>query len=164
MALVVKYAEEYSESLLSNCEVILEEILEKRLPVVVDFDGEILDEYGHELERKGQPTLADEFYKYLLQFSWGWDERYRPSLDPDSREEYRYAVLGGDDSEIDPSDRKFVAASKVSGFPVYQATDTKWLDWELVLHRHGVRVVWVDEESLRCAYSNKFNREAPRWS
>lgn len=85
----------------------------------------------------------------------------RLDIGPLEREENHYAVLNDDDAEIDPSDRKCVAVAKVSGHPVYEATDTKWLDWGEVLSRHRVSVDYVDEEYLRASYLNKFGHQAP---
>lgn len=159
--LVVKLSDGRPPELLDACEELLEEILEKRLPVVTDADGEIVDEYLHQLSVSGQPSLGDEFAKYVHDHRFMWDETHRPDIGPDAHVPHSYAVLGGDDAEIDPSDRKFVAAAKAAAVPVVQATDTKWLDWGPVLARHGVQIVFAHEPSLRDAYRRKFGRDAP---
>lgn len=161
VALVVKFGDEWPRELVDGCEEVLERILEQRLPVVTDADGEILEEYLHQLSRSGRPTLGDAFAQYVHDHRFTWDAAFRPDIEPDPSVEHSYAVLGGDDAEIDPSDRKFVAAAKVAGAPVVQATDTKWLDWGPVLGRHGVRLVYVHEDSIRAAYREKFGRAAP---
>lgn len=159
--LVVKFRDQWPRELIEACEELLEEILEGGLPVVTDADGEILDEYLHQLSRSGRPTLGDAFAQYVHDRRFTWDETFRPDIEPDPSTENRYAVLGGDDEDIDPSDRKFVAAAKVAGVPVIQATDTKWLDWGAVLDRHGVEIVYVHEASIREAYRHKFGHDAP---
>lgn len=159
--LVVKLPDGRPQELVDACEEILEEILDNRLPVVTDELGEIIEEYFNQLSRAGQPTLGDAFARYVFDNRYSWEPAMRPDIQPDPVVEHSYAVLGGDDAEIDPSDRKLVAAAKVAGVPVVQATDTKWLDWGAVLGRHGVRVEYADEASIRDAYREKFGREAP---
>lgn len=159
--LVVKFPAGRPTELVDACEEILEEIIENGLPVVTDELGEIIEEYFHQLSRGGQPTLGDAFAKYVFDNRHSWKASMRPDIEPDIATEYRYSVLGGDDAEIDPSDRKMVAAAKVAGVPVVQATDTKWLDWGEVLGRHGVRVEYAHEPSIRAAYRMKFGRDAP---
>ncbi|ATD72665.1 MULTISPECIES: hypothetical protein [Gordonia] len=159
--LVVKFPDDRPIALVEACEEILEEIIENGLPVVTDELGEIIEEYFHQLSRGGQPTLGDAFAKYVYDNRHSWDEAVRPDIEPDTTTPNSYAVLGGDDAEIDPSDRKLVAAAKVAGVPVLQATDTKWLNWGEVLSRHGVRVEYVHEPSIRAAYRAKFGCDAP---
>lgn len=158
--LVIKFPEENQEELIRACEDIIIKILEGRHPVVTDFEGEIIAEYFHQMERGG-PSLADEFAKYVHDFRWSWDSKYNPQIEPDPTSENMYLVLAGDDNKIDPSDRKFVATAKVSQVPIIQARDTKWLDWTEVLSRHGVKVEYAHEDSLRAMYRAKFGRDAP---
>lgn len=159
--LVVKLPDDRPTELVDACEELLEEIIENGLPVVTDELGEIIEEYFHQLSRGGQPTLGDAFAKYVYDNRHSWDEAVRPDIEPDTTTVNSYAVLGGDDAEIDPSDRKIVAAAKVAGVPVVQATDTKWLDWGEVLGRHGVQVEYAHEPSIRAAYRAKFGCDAP---
>ncbi len=159
--LVVKFPDDRPTDLVDACEEILEDIIGNRLPVVTDEAGEIVEEYFHQLSRGGQPTLGDAFARYVHDHRYGWDATMRPDIEPVASLENTYAVLGGDDADIDPSDRKLVAAAKVAGVPVVQATDTKWLDWGPALARHGVRVEYAHEPSIRAAYRAKFLREAP---
>lgn len=159
--LVTKFDDQHPKELLEACEEILEKILEKRLTVVTDADGEIVSEYMHKLSFSGQPSLGDAFARYVHDHRFAWEEEMRPDIQPHPVDENRYGVLRGDDAEIDPSDRKFVASAKVSGVSIVQGTDTKWLDWGAVLGRHGVPVTYAHEDSIRDAYQRKFGRAAP---
>lgn len=159
--LVVKKVEGWPRELVDACEELLEQILEKRLTVVTDADGEIVAEYLHQLSLSGRPSLGDAFVKYVHDYRFSWPGNQRPNIESDPFTPNRYGVLSGDDKDIDPSDRKFVAAAKVAGVPVHQAADTKWLNWGSVLGRHGVQVVFVHEPSIRQAYKDKFGYEAP---
>lgn len=159
--LVVKRPDGHPSELIEKCEILLEELLERRSAVVTDEDGEIIEEYFHQLSYAGQPTLGDAFAKYVHDNRYQWDESMRPNIEPGNPGANSYRVLGGDDVEIDPSDRKFVAAAKVASVPISQAADTKWLDWGAVLARHGVVVEFVHEPSIRAAYRAKFGSDAP---
>lgn len=159
--LVVKLGDDWPRELLDACEEIIEQILERQVPVVTDAAGEIVEEYLHQLSISGQPSLGDEFVRYVHDRRFTWDAAFRPDIQPHPTEDHSYAVLNGDDAEIDKSDRKFIAAAKVAGVPVVQATDTKWLDWGAVLGRHGVQVVYAHEESIRALYKAKFGQDAP---
>jgi hypothetical protein len=162
--LVVKGLGDWPPALRDACEELLEEILLRKVPVVTDEGGEIFAEYLHQLDLSGRPSLGDEFVKYVHDYRYTWPDESMPDILPEVEAENAYAVLGGDDEEIDPSDRKFVAAAKAAGVHVDQAADTKWLLWEQVLKRHGVSVRFVHEPSLRILYKGKFGEEAPLWS
>lgn len=159
--LVIKLPDNHPVELVDACEEMLESIIEDKVPVVTDHDGEIVEEYFHKLSRSGQPSLGDAFARYVYENRYHWDDSMRPDIEPGEPDTNTYGVLGGDHDEIDPSDRKFVAAAKVAGVPVVQAADTKWLDWGAVLGRHGVIVEYVHEPSIRAAYRVKFGRDAP---
>ena len=161
VALVVKLGDDHPDELIDACAELLEGIIEGKVPVVTDQDGEIVEEYFHQLNYSGQPSLGDEFARYVFDNRYQWDDSMRPDIEPSEPDTNTYGVLGGDHDEIDPSDRKFVAAAKVAGVPVVQATDTKWLDWGTVLGRHGVSVEYVHEPSIRAAYRAKFGHDAP---
>ncbi|WP_284760601.1 hypothetical protein [Curtobacterium sp. MEB011] len=162
--LICRNPEDWPAELRDACDELIEAVLEKRLEIVVDDGGEILEEYMHQLSLSGQPSLGDEFLKYVHDYQYSWHLKYRPNIRPNSSESNSYGVLGGDDAEIDPSDRKFIAAAKVAKTPIFQASDTKWLNWQGVLSRHGVEVRFVHEDSIRRAYAKKFKMEAPIWT
>ncbi len=156
--LVVRFPQGHPAALRDACERLLEVIIESGEVVITDLDDEIVEEYFNKLGRSGQPTLGDAFAKWVFDTRWSQPESIvdtRP-LGADS-----YDVLGGDEHDFDPSDRKFVAAAKVSGARLHQATDTKWLDWGAALGRHAVVVSWVHEPSIRAAYARKFGHPTP---
>lgn len=127
--MVVKLPEDHPPALRDACEQMLENIIESRVPVVTDEGGEIFEEYSHQLNLSGQPSLGDTFIRYIYDNRYQWDTAMRPDIQPGEPGANTYRVLDGDHDEIDPSDRKFVAAAKVADVPVVQATDTKWLNW-----------------------------------
>lgn len=65
---------------------------------------------------------------------------------------------------IEPPDRKFLAvAAAHAGRPsVWQATDSKWLDWWQPLKAAGVTVEFLCPDDVCRFYAKKFpNREVP---
>jgi len=157
--LVVRFPEQHSRLLVDACEQLLDDIISEGRVVITDAAGEIIEEYFHQLNYSGAPTLGDVFAKWVFDNRWTWDDSARPDIDPIGLHEY--GVLAGDDADFDPSDRKFIAVAKVSAAPIHQAADTKWLDWGDALARHGVEVIFVHESSIRDAYKTKFGRDAP---
>ena len=156
---MTKFPDGRPQELVDACEELLESIIERDGPVITDEHDEIIEEYFNQLSRSGQDTLGDAFAKWVFDRRWTWDPAARPNIDPQGPNVY--GVLGGDHDDFDPSDRKFIAVAKVSGAPVHQGTDTKWLDWGEALDRHGVEVRYVHEPSIRDAYRAKFGRDAP---
>lgn len=157
--LVTKLPDGHPQELVDACEELLESIMEQDLVVVTDDGGEIVEEYFHKLSRSGQDTLGDIFAKWVFNRRCWWDASAKPDIEPQG--DCIYGVLAGDHDDFDPSDRKFIAVAKVSGAPIHQATDTKWLDWGDALRRHNVVVRYVHEPSIRAAYQEKFGRAAP---
>lgn len=157
--LVIRFPEQHPRMLADACEQLLDDIITEGRPVITDAAGEIIEEYFHQLNYSGAPTLGDAFAKWVFDNRWTWTDTARPDIHPAGP--YEYGVLGGDDADFDPTDRKFIAVAKVAGAPIHQAADTKWLDWGAALARHAVEVRFVHEPSIRAAYKAKFGREAP---
>jgi len=114
--------------------------------VVLDNQWIILGEYGHKLDpSKRPPSAGSKFLKWLLvNFA---NDRFvsRVNLSPIDADQRRFKEFPPDrtlEDLVDPSDRKFVAASfsHPEKPPILQATDSKWLDWEAALGRHGIRL------------------------
>ena len=60
-------------------------------------------------------------------------------------------------AKFDPSDRKFVAvaAAHPQKPPILQATDSKWLNWEKPLRRHGITVEFLCRNDIARFKANK---------
>jgi hypothetical protein len=94
--------------------------------VLLDAAGAIQTEYRRHLNPRGQPGVGDRFYQVVLHSSPALVER----LDLPQREDGEYADLPDELIAVnfDPSDRKFAAMAKRYGVPVYNTTDSDWVN------------------------------------
>ena len=105
---------------------------------VLDSNGSILTEYARHCNYRGQPGVGDIFFKHLL------DNQYagaRVKL---------VAITGIDDSQrgfvelpendLDPSDRKFLAAAVAAQAVILNATDSDWVEQQALVERLSVAV------------------------
>lgn len=107
--------------------------------ILVDAAGEVLAEYRRYLNPHGQPGVGDRFYQTILMSHPARVKR----VDLPMREDSQYVDLPQPiiDSGFDPSDRKFAALAVKVGAPVYNATDSDWIEQGEVLAAEGVEVV-----------------------
>jgi len=107
--------------------------------IIVDTAGEVVTEYRRYLNPHGQPGVGDRFYMTILMSVPGRVER----VDLPLRKDGQYADLPQPiiDAGFDPSDRKFAALAAKEGAPVYNATDSDWIEQAEVIAAEGVEVV-----------------------
>ena len=117
----------------------LMDVLANRERVVVDEEGEIVEEYRRYLNRRGQPGVGDLFYQGILQGTLC----KRVSLPKRGDGEYTDLPQAVIDAGFDPNDRKFAALAKREGIPVVNAVDSDWLNERKVLATNGIRVEFL---------------------
>lgn len=106
--------------------------------VLVDDAGAIITEYRRHLNPKGQPGVGDRFYQLILQSAPKRVERLPlPTREDGEYEDLPQMLI---DIGFDPSDRKFAAMAKRYVTPVYNATDSDWLEDAEVLQLAGIEV------------------------
>lgn len=114
--------------------------------VVLDGKRMILLEYGNKLNpSKRPPSPGAAFLKWLLVNQGNPRHMAIVNLTPLDKEQTRFAEFPADsglEAAFDPSDRKFVAAACAHPArpPILECADSKWLDWEAGLRRHGIRL------------------------
>lgn len=106
--------------------------------VLLDLEGAIQAEYRHHLNPHGQPGVGDRFYQVVLHSAPDHIER----VELPKRADGEYADLPQAliDAGFDPSDRKFAALAKRENVPVYNATDSDWLDHAASMVAEGIVV------------------------
>ena len=106
--------------------------------VLLDRAGEIQAEYRKHLNAAGQPGTGDRFYREVLHSSPKLVER----VDLPKRADGQYTDLPQSliDAGFDPSDRKFAALGHKEGAPVYNATDSDWVNHAVTLQEEQIRV------------------------
>lgn len=114
-----------------------EVIAEGRL--VLDVAGDMQAEYRRNLNPAGQPGVGDRFYQVILHSAPHLVER----IDLPKRTDQEYAALPQSliDAGFDPSDRKFAAMAKQENIPVYNSTDSDWLEATDILVEEQIEVI-----------------------
>lgn len=126
--------------------------------VVIDDAYRIVGEYLNNTTPKGNKKPGDVFVLWLLRNSANARRVEQVALTeqaPDVFAEFPDAAL---QASVDPSDRKFlaVAAAHPARPVVWQAADSKWLDWWQPLKAAGVSVEFLCPDDVCRFYAAKF--------
>lgn len=130
--------------------------MERSGTVVIDDEFRLLEEYSNKISLEGQKTVGKVFLKHL--------HRNKSTV---SRVEHvtltelgdgQYKELPDLPPGFDPADRKFVAAANAHPEkpPIWQAVDSKWLDWWKALEAKGIVVDFLCPNDVCRFYRNKF--------
>lgn len=115
----------------------LREMLQSGI-VLLDLEGQIQEEYRRYLRPSGQPGVGDRFYQVILHSAPLLVERVDLPKRPDG--EYVDLPQSLIDEKFDPSDRKFAALARRQNAPIFNATDSDWLNHGQTLAAEGIRV------------------------
>jgi hypothetical protein len=107
--------------------------------VIVDLEGEILEEYRRHLSPSGQPGVGDRFYFEIVHRT----RVEQVALPRNDDGEYADFPRDPDLAGFDRSDRKFAALARRVQVPVANATDSDWLDHREALARNRIEVRFV---------------------
>jgi len=127
----------------NKCQKICIEILEEIVnsgSIAIDDKNIIMDEYHRELNFTGQPSVGDEFYRFVFQNQGYPNKVERVKITPsDSYGNFR--EFPNSDTELngfDLSDRKFVAVALTSSNnpEILNATDSDWGNFAQPLSRY----------------------------
>lgn len=106
--------------------------------VLLDVEGAIQAEYRNYLNPSGAPGVGDRFYQEVLHSSPRLIERVElPKRHDGEYEDLPQSLIDGG---FDPSDRKFAALARKEGAPVYNATDSDWIEHSITLAVEGIQV------------------------
>ncbi|MFM5950250.1 MAG: hypothetical protein ACKOPM_13655 [Novosphingobium sp.] len=105
---------------------------------MLDMEGAIQAEYRRYFNPRGEPGVGDRFYLDILQSSPRLVERVELMKRADG--EYQDLPQSLVDAGFDPSDRKFAALARKEGVPVYNSTDSDWIEHALALQVAGIQV------------------------
>lgn len=134
--------------------------------VVIDDAYRIVSEYLHKNKPNVQKGAGNVFLKWLLQNSANIRRVHTVPLTeraPDCYAEFPDPAL---ELQFDAPDRKFAAVAHAHPDkpPVWQAADSKWLDWWPALAASGVQVDFLCPEDAGRFYAKKFpSKPAPQW-
>lgn len=136
----------------SNCVKAVKHVMENRA-LVIDYRGDIFDEYRRHLSFSGQPGIGDAFLKWVHDNQWKSShvDRVKITKNDDSYNEFpKHDGL----ASFDKSDRKFVAVANAHADkpPILQATDSKWWGWKKALKEAGIKVNFLCPDYVESRY------------
>jgi hypothetical protein len=113
--------------------------------IVIDDAFGIIEEYC----RKTQPNTGnrpgDIFVKWVLQNKSNIEHCEQVTIGKNNKKTGGFFPSDYDLADFDVADRKFVETSLAHPKkpPIFQAADTRWLEWSTKLKRHGVEVKFL---------------------
>ncbi|RCW76254.1 hypothetical protein [Pseudorhodoferax soli] len=130
---------------------------------VIDDGFRILGEYLHKTRVNPPKGVGDVFLKWLLREANNLNRVQQVTLTElraDCFAEFPDSAL---EPLFDAPDRKFAAVAHAHQDrpPVWQAADSKWLDWWRPLAGHGVRVEFLCAADACRFYAGKFPDKPP---
>lgn len=151
--------QDLSPQCILNCATRLQSIMTTGR-IALDDQHRILNEYGNKTNANQAKKPGDAFVKWALR---NRSNSSKCDLVPLTEHKKRGFDSFPDDKDLsnfDDPDRKFVAvaAAHPDHPPILQAADSKWLNWEAALNRHGVSVIFVCEEDIRRFHEKKFGK------
>ena len=149
--------QEVSPGCIAGCTLKLHAIMQKER-IALDDSFRILSEYQHKTHPKRGNRPGDAFVKWALRNN---ANPAKCDLVPLQEHPVRGFESFPSDPELenfDAPDRKFVAvaATHPNCPPILQAADSKWLDWEPALKRHGIVVDFVCRVDIERFHKKKF--------
>ncbi len=127
--------------------------------MVIDHDGDIFREYLQNLSLDPkEPGVGNVFAKWVHDT---WDDRYieRIAITPDGDTYQEFPKHDGL-TNLDPSDRKFVAVANAHPDkpPILEATDSKWWGWREALAEVGITVQFLCPTYAQTKYREKMEQ------
>ncbi len=128
--------------------------------VALDAGHAVLGEYLHKTHASDGQGVGDVFLRWLLH------EQNNPArvdlveLPQDDSGRFTHFPVDERLNAFDLSDRKFVALAVAHPEhpAIWQATDSKWLDWAAALRDHGVKVQFLCPRTIAAFHDNKSPR------
>jgi len=138
------------------------ETLMKNGRVVIDDAYRILGEYQNKTSPMKNKGPGDAFVRWLLRNSANTRHVEQVALTEPAENVFNEFPDAALQATIDPPDRKFLAAAAAhpSRPPVWQATDSKWLNWWQPLKAAGVSVEFLCPDDVCRFYARKFPGQA----
>lgn len=126
--------------------------------VVIDDDYRILGEYLHKTSIRPPKGVGDVFLKWLLRSVGAGSRVHVVTLTETTPDEFTEFPDPDLQHRFDASDRKFLAVANAHPEkpPVWQAADSKWLDWWRSLRARGVVIDFLCPADACRFYRRKF--------
>jgi hypothetical protein len=127
---------------------------------VIDDGYRILSEYQNRTRPNQPKGVGDAFLKWLLQNQGNAARVQHVAINEISKDEFAEFPDAALQPKFDAADRKFVTVAHAHPDrpPVWQAADSKWLDWWPALRAKGVNVEFLCPDDARAFYRRKYPR------
>jgi hypothetical protein len=133
--------------------------IKQRGHIVLDDAWRILRQYQSNVR---EPGVGYEFLKWLYDVrstearctQVSVTEKHDDQTDFDELPAPLRSAAG---DRIDPNDRVFLAVAAAHPLrpPIVQATDSKWIGWEVALRTYGITIDWVCRAYAEATYKKK---------
>jgi hypothetical protein len=145
-----------SPDCVATCAKRLQAVMQKG-KLALDDGFLILSEYQNKTKSKVGKGSGDAFVKWALQNNANPHRVERVALLEHAGRGFASFPNDAALANFDPSGRKFVAvaAAHPQKPPILQATDSKWLNWEKPLRRHGITVEFLCRNDIARFKANK---------
>jgi hypothetical protein len=127
-----------------NCIKFLE-LLQQQHKIVIDSRGKILSEYTRHLASEQEPSVASEFYKWVISNQVNPAKCEAVDIHANAQRVFNEFPADSKLRRFDRNDRKYVAVAIAHpAHPeIAQAVDTKWKPYETALRKYKVRIIFL---------------------
>lgn len=146
-----------SPECVKNCVLVLQEIMRSG-KLALDDGFLILREYQNKTLPKKGNRPGDAFVKWALNNLCNAKRVDKVTLLEHDERGFESFPNDTDLANFDAPDRKFVAVSgaHLEKPSIAQATDSKWLNWDAALKRHGIEVSFLCKADIQRFHESKF--------
>lgn len=132
--------------------------IEKTGMVVIDDGFRVLGEYLKKTQVNRSKGVGDLFLKWLLREANNAARVAQVTLTETAADRFAEFPDSALEPQFDPPDRKFAAVAHAHPDkpPIWQAADSKWLDWWRALQTKGVAVEFLCPADVCQFYRKKF--------
>lgn len=155
--------EDVSDACRVSCANRLKAIVEDG-KVAIDDKYRILNEYQNKTSPHAGKRVGDVFVKWILRNNANAERCAAVKLEEHHARGFTSFPDDTRLADFDPPDRKFVAVAAAHGDrpPIYQAADSKWIDWAPVLKEHEVEVQFLCPGDIQAFDDKKKGRKGKK--
>jgi hypothetical protein len=119
--------------------------------LIVDDDGEVLENYRRHLHHRGQPGVGDAFFKHIVDNQFNLTKVRRISIQRNADNEFDNFPADPGLATFDVSDRIYVALALAAPQKpqISNAVDSDYAEHKASLERVGVRVREICPQCIR---------------
>jgi hypothetical protein len=119
--------------------------------LIIDSEGEVLENYRAYLQHKGQPGVGDAFYKHVIDHQFNRKKVRRILIAKNAQHEFEDFPADPALATFDPSDRVYVALAVAAPEKphILNAVDSDYSEHKTALEGVGVHVYEVCPQCIR---------------